>query len=937
MTAERPVFYLIDGHAVAYRQFHALRATGFSTSSGEPTNAVFGFTRLLLDIIQKEKPDYLAVSFDRGLSDRDALYPDYKGTREKMPDDLRTQMERIFQVVQAFNIPVLAVDGYEADDVIGTVSRQAVAQGVDVHIITGDRDILQLLEEHVTVQLPSRGGPDETFDIPAFQAKYGLDPTQLVDLKALMGDSSDNIPGVKGIGQKGATTLLQTYGTLDGVYADVENITGSTGKKLAEGRELAYISQELAQIQCDVPITWALADCVSHDFDPAKPLAIFRELELRSLTKRLGQLAEEGDDEGDDEAGDSIDDGDSGVLPRAADVVDTVIVRDEAGLAELVETLTNAKSIVFDVETTSTDQMSAELVGIALAVNGKRGYYVPVGHKPAGQQTLFPEDAEQQIELDRVLEALRAPLTDPTIPKVAHNAAYDLVVMRRYGIDVTPIAFDTMIAEWLRDPISKFLGLKNFARQYLNVEMTEITDLIGTGRNQKSMAEVSVDDAGPYAAADGAITHRAYTLLRESIGQEGLIDLYNELEMPLVPVIGSMEQAGIVLDTPYLADMSERLAELLHALEQEIYSLSGGYGTFNINSPKQLNDVLFGKLGLPVKNVRKTSHGYSTDAATLETLAGEHEIVRQILNYRELSKLKGTYVDALPALVNAETGRLHTSYNQTGTSTGRLSSSNPNLQNIPIRTEIGREVRRAFIAPPGRTLLSVDYSQIELRVMAHISQDETLLDAFAHDLDIHAATAATVNGIPLEEVTYEQRSFAKRVNFGLMYGMGAFRLARDSDLTRSEAQRFIETYFERMPRVREYIDSTKKLAADQGFLTTLFGRKRFFRALQNERSGGQARQAEERAAINMPIQGTAADIMKRAMIDLHHELAKRKSSALMVLQVHDELVLDVAENEAADTAALVVSVMEGAYELDAPLKANAEIGPNWRDMDPVAR
>lgn len=917
----RPVLYLIDGHAVAYRSFFALPSGGFSTRTGEPTNATFGFTRVLLDLLEKDQPDYLAVSFDRGLSGRDTLYDEYKGTRDKMPDELSVQMARIQQVVQAFNIPVLACDGYEADDVIGTVARQAVAQGVDVRIVTGDRDLLQLLNTHVTVQLPSRkSGPDEVYDEARFVERFGLRPDQLVDKKALEGDTSDNIPGVKGIGEKTAVNLLTQYDTLDGIYDHIDEIKGATRTKLESGQEMARISRELAQIQYDVPLTLDLDACVTHDYDAGEVERLFRELEFRTFLERFQRSNQPTTASlfGDDAFGDAP--------PPGESLLETVIVRDEAGLKALVETLNAADAIVWDVETTSVDQMQAELVGIALAVDGERGYYVPVGHQSG-----------QQLSLSRVIDALQAPLTNPKIPKYAHNAVYDLVVMQRYGIDVTPVTFDTMIAEWLRDPVSKFLGLKAFARQYLEVNMTSIDDLIGKGKKQQTMDRVAIEQVGPYAAADAGVTFRAVEHLRPQLEQAGLVDLYETLEMPLVPVIAAMQQAGIALDVAYLAQMSERLASSLQALEDEIHALGGGYGRFNINSPKQLNDVLFGKLGLPTAGIRKTAHGYSTDAATLERLASDTgaPIVLKILEYRELAKLKGTYVDALPELVNPHTGRVHTSYNQTGTSTGRLSSSNPNLQNIPIRTQIGREVRRAFVAPAGRLLLAVDYSQIELRVLAHISQDATLLEAFAQGQDIHAATAATVYGIPLDQVTYEQRSFAKRVNFGLIYGMGAFRLSRDTDLTLAEAEAFVSTYFERLPGVEKYIEESKRRATSDGYLTTLFGRKRFFPALVSGQGDRQSQQGELRAAVNMPIQGTAADIMKRAMINLHDEIQRRGLDALLTLQVHDELVLEVPEAQLEMVRDLVVLVMEDAYVMDAPLKANAQAGKNWYDMQDV--
>jgi DNA polymerase-1 len=597
--------------------------------------------------------------------------------------------------------------------------------------------------------------------------------------------------------------------------------------------------------------------------------------------------------------------------------------------------LNKAQTIVWDVETTSVDQMTAELVGIALSVDDKIGYYVPVGHIAQGAGTLFEEPVAQQLPLQDVLDAIRPALTNSDIAKIAHNASYDMTVMHRYGVDVAPVAFDTMIAEWVCDPISSNLSLKKFARNVLNITMQEIDELIGKGKNQRSMAEVTVEDVAPYAAADAVVTHRAYKYLQTQLRQLDKHDIFGKLEVPLIPIIVAMQEAGTLLDRDFLSDMSTRLTQEIHALEEMVFAESGGYGTFNINSPKQLNEVLFETLKLPVDGLKRTSHGYSTDAVTLEALQDAHPIIGLITKYRELTKLKSTYVDALPELIHPQTGRVHTSYNQTGTSTGRFSSSNPNLQNIPIRTELGREVRRAFIAPPDHVLLAVDYSQIELRIMAHISDDVALIEAFNQGQDIHRATAAAVFSVEPADVTYEQRSFAKRVNFGLMYGMGAFRLARDSDLTLADAEHFITTYFERFPGVKRYMDETEQLAIEKGYVQTLMGRRRYFPTLKERGMKGNQARAELRAAINMPIQGTAADILKVAMIHLHRELANSPLQARMILQVHDELVLEVPKAELDETIILVTDIMQSAFELKVPLIANAEYGENWRDMQDV--
>jgi len=917
--ADRPVLYLIDGHAVAYRQFFALPEAAFSTKSGEVTNAVYGFTRILIDILQEKRPKYLAVTFDMGLSGRDEYFKDYKATREKMPDSLDSQIKRIHEVVEAFNIPILKMEGYEADDIMGTIALQAEEQDVNVHIITGDRDILQLLSDHVRVQLPGwKSNPDVVYDIPKFIDKYQIRPDQLVDLKAMMGDSSDNIPGIKGIGEKTGTKLLLQYETLDGIYENVELIKGSVHKKLVEGKDIAYVSQKLATIMRDLPVELDLESCVAQDFDFNEVSPLFRELEFRSLFDRLesynmNQLPLF--------SMNAEDDGSYG----PDDVVDNVvIVNDKDSLDALVETLNNAEQIVWDVETTGIDQMSVELVGIALAVDEETGYYVPVGHKDA---------LGEQIEIGFVLDALEAPLTNPDIPKYAHNAVYDLIVMQRYGIDVTPVAFDSMIAEWVRDPISKFLGLKNFARQELNIHMTDIEELIGSGKKQRTMAQVAISHAAKYAAADGVVTLKAVKYLQEELKKLEAEKLYHEVDMPMIPVVADMQRTGVVLDVDYLAGMSTRLDKIITDLENEIYDLSGQ--NFNINSPKQLSEVLFDedKLGLSTEGISKTSQGFSTAQATLDKLRNIHPVIDKISEYRELSKLNGTYVDALPELVNPKTGRVHTSYNQTGTSTGRFSSSNPNLQNIPIRTEIGREVRRAFIAPEGYKLLAVDYSQIELRIMAHISQDKTLMQAFEEGQDIHRATAAVVFDIEPDDVTYEQRSFAKTVNFGLMYGMNEYGLANRTDLTLAESRQFRDTYFERIPGVKKYIDSTERQAIEEGYVETLLGRKRWFRHLQDGKTSGQRVRGELRVAINMPIQGTAADILKMAMIQLHKKLNQSDLRAKMILQVHDEIVLEVPDDEIEETTKLVVETMQNAYDLSVPLVANAEVGQNWRDME----
>lgn len=940
MSAQSPQrLVLIDGHGLAYRMFFALNAQHFATRDQEPTNATYGFTRTLVALLNdRQPPDYLAVSFDLGMTFRHAKYADYKGTREKMPDDLSRQIGRIHQVLQAFNVPVLEMENYEADDILGTVAQIAGEMGLHTHIITGDRDLLQLVDEHTVVQLPgSRSGEDQVFDVAAVKNKYGLEPGQLVDLKALIGDTSDNIPGVKGIGEKTATSLLQTYGTLDNIYAHLSEISNARARTaLEEGRDLAYLSYELGRIVRDVPITFNLDACRPTDYDRDTVAAIFRELEFRSLIAQVpGAVAETGESPAPRPGQQlSLFGGDTAVAPASAKVqsspTNTIIVQDETTLAELARKLEQAEAIAFDTETTSTDQMRAELVGLSLAIQSGEGYYIPVGHKV---------DQEAQLPLKVVIEKLRPALTDPAIAKIGHNIKYDAIVLARHGIPVTPLSFDTMIGEWLINPSRSQgkLGLKAQAFIRLGIEMTEIEELIGSGKNQLTMDVVPVAQVAPYAAADADMTLRLWEQIKKELKQEtGLEDLFYRIEMPLIPVLVDMEMAGVLIDVPFLEAMSKELRLILDDLMGRIKSIVGY--EFNLNSTQQLSKALFEDLRLPTEGLKKTSSGhYSTAAGILEELQTRDPtgIIGLILEYREAEKLRSTYVDALPALVNPHTGRIHSSFNQTGAITGRISSSDPNLQNIPIRTDMGRRIRDAFIATPGYVLLAADYSQIELRILAHMSGDEALKRAFHEDQDIHATTAAAVNNIPIEQVTRTQRSFAKAVNFGLLYGMGAFRLARDSEMTLAEAEAFITAYFERFPRVRKYLDGTKKMAAEQGYVETLLKRRRYFPALQSQVTSRQAaidRQAAEREAINMPVQGTAADIMKLAMVNLHAALRERGLGAKLTLQVHDELVLEVPEKEADETLELVKDIMENAYPLDVPLKVDANLGKNWGEV-----
>jgi DNA polymerase I len=929
-----PTLYLLDGHALAYRTYFALTrgsTSGFSTRSGEPTAGVFGFTSVLLRILEQEQPDYLAVAFDTGKTFRDEIFPEYKGTREKMPDDLQVQIIRVRQLVDAFNIPRIEIENYEADDVLGSLAKKAAAQGLGVKIITGDRDLLQLVEERIIVNLPGKSLSDaKDYRAQDVEAYIGVPPEQIVDFKALVGDKSDNIPGVNGVGEKTAINLLKTYQTLDGVYQHLDELSPSLRTKLEADRENAYLSQKLATIVTDLDLSIDLEKARVEHFDPQVVESLFRELEFRTLLSRLENLIQSYGLRSSQRGQQLSFLGEQPVAltdtPGAQSAIRAQLVNSPQALDALVSRLKSSQVISFDVESTSTDQMSADLVGIALAVEDDQGYYIPVGHKP---------ELGSQLPLETVLEALRGPLTDPGIPKVGHNIKYDYVLLARYGLRVSPLAFDTMIAEWLSNPTSRNLGLKNLAWVRLDVKMTDIIELIGKGKEQRTMAEVPVERCAEYAAADAAVVLQLKPLLEQDLAACQATSVLEKIEMPLIPVLAQMEMTGISLNKEYLAGMSSELSARLAQIETQVYQLVGM--PFNISSTQQLSKALFERLKLePPDRTRRTASGhYSTSADVLDALRGKHPVVDLVLEHRELSKLKSTYVDALPLQINPRTGRVHTSYNQTGAVTGRIASSDPNLQNIPIRTELGSKVRHAFVAGPDQLLLSVDYSQVELRIVAHMADDQAMLEAFRAGQDIHAATAAAIYGVPIETVTKEQRRRAKGINFGLIYGMSAFGLTRATDLTLAESEDFMETYFSRFPGVKRYLDEMRHRATEQGFVETLLGRRRYFPGLKNQRNFN-IRNREEREAINAPIQGTAADIMKIAMINVPAALSKANLSARMLLQVHDELVLECPAAEISETAALVQQVMEDAYRLKIPLKTDARQGRNWGEMQPLA-
>jgi DNA polymerase-1 len=808
-------------------------------------------------------------------------------------------------MVEAFRIPVFELDGYEADDLLGTLSHQAAERGIDTIIVTGDADIMQLISSKVKVFYPRPGksfSDTMLYDNAAVEEKYGVTPEYITDLKGLVGDPSDNIPGVAGIGSKTAVKLIRQFGTIEEIYAHLDQVEPvKLRDTLRENEGIARQSKELATIVTRAPVVIDLEDCQVNQYDRQQVNELFRELEFASLRSRLPEIEIEAPVQ-------------SEARPPQGDYH---IVSTTPALEELMSRLAAAKTFAFDLETDSLNAMSAQMVGVSFSPAPGEAYYLPLGH--VGWEQM------EQLPLAQVVDRIRPVLEDAARPKIAHNGKYDMTVLAEYGIHVQNLAFDTMVAAYLLG--EKSLSLKNVAFDKLHLEMTAINDLIGSGAKQISMSQVPLRQVADYACADADVTAQLAEKLRGELDQQGLWQLFAEVEMPLVPVLLRMERNGVALDTELLRSMAHQLGEQLIGLERDIFGWVGHQ--FNVNSPQQLGAVLFEELKLPTG--RRGRSRYSTEAAVLEELRGIHPVIELVSDYRQLAKLKSTYVDALPALVNSKTGRLHTSFNQTRTATGRLSSSDPNLQNIPIRNELGKKIRRAFGAPPGSRLLAGDYSQIDLRALAHLSRDPGLLRAFQQDVDIHAATAAELLGVDTSQVTEDMRRLAKTVNFGVIYGMSEYGLEQATELSREEAARFIAAYFEKYPGVKQYLESTKAQAREDGHVQTILGRRRYITEINS--SNRQVREAAERMAINMPVQGTSADIIKVAMINLSQQMTKQGLSSKMLLQVHDELIFEVPEEEREAMCQLVPRVMSTALELCVPLKVDTKTGHNWGEME----
>ena len=916
MTDKTPLI-LVDGSSYLYRAFHALPP--LTNSKGKPTGAVKGVINMMRRL-QKDYPQSVtAVIFDaKGKTFRDEMYSDYKANRPPMPDELRLQIEPIHQIIKAMGMPLLSIEGVEADDVIGTLAVQATEQQQPVIISTGDKDIAQLVNQHISLVNTMT---NTVLDTEGVLAKFGIPPELIIDYLALLGDKSDNIPGVPGVGEKTALALLQGLGGLDSIYNNLDkvadlNFRGSKtmADKLTEHRELAYLSYQLATIKTDVEMELTVSQLANQAPNETELLALFKDMEFKTW---INELTDKNDSDN------------SPDKPLAQDIPEQVITTPVLAQAnyETVLTTENFESwlqrlrsselMAIDTETTGLDYMTAELVGLSIAVEAGHAAYIPFGHDYLG--------APQQLTKQQVLQGIKPILEESTIKKVGQNLKFDISVLAQHGIQLKGIAFDTMLQSYVLDSVATRHDMDSLAEYYLQHATTSFSDIAGKGATQLTFNQIALEQAGPYAAEDADITLNLHqTLWPRVCAEPSLKNVFTDIELPLIDVLSRIERHGALVDETLLFQQSQELTERLRELEDKAWDLAGQ--EFNLASPKQLAEILFEKLQIPV--LKKTAKGApSTKEEVLQELALDYPLPKVLLEHRGLAKLKSTYTDKLPTMINPSTNRIHTSYHQAGTATGRLSSSDPNLQNIPIRTQEGRRVRQAFIAAPGHCLVAADYSQIELRIMAHLSQDKSLLNAFAHGQDIHSATAAEVFDVPLDRVNGDQRRSAKAINFGLIYGMSAFGLARQLNIPRNQAAEYIETYFERYPGVQHYMNSTRHSAAEKGYVETYFGRRLYLPEINS--NNALRRQAAERTAINAPMQGTAADIIKLAMINVDKWLQDSQLASRMIMQVHDELVLEVPEQELEQVISGINKCMEGAASLSVPLVVDVGTGANW--------
>ena len=891
---------LIDGSSYLYRAFHALPS--LTNSQGEPTGALHGVLTMILKLLREEQPAHIAVVFDApGKTFRDELFAEYKATRPPMPDDLRSQVQPILDAVEAMGLPLLQVSGVEADDVIGTLCAQAGKAGLNVLVSTGDKDLAQLVTDKVTLINTMN---DSRLDRDAVKAKFDVYPEQFIDYLALVGDSSDNIPGVPKVGPKTAAKWLNLYDSADGIVEHGDEIKGKVGESLRDNVAQMELSRELATIKTDVDLDVGIDDLKATDGDTDTLRKLYSHYELRSLLRQLN--------EADMAAGEQPVD-----APAEDDPADYETVLTWKAFDGWLKKLNKAKLTAFDTETNSLDYMNAEIVGFSLSTKTSEACYVPVAHDYPG--------APDQLPRDEVLAKLKPWLENAARKKVGHHLKYDAHILARYDITLAGMAFDSMLESYVLNSVATRHDMDSVARQYLGRETIHYEDVAGKGAKQLTFNQIDLETASPYAAEDADITLQLHETLWKQLGDEpALKKVYEEIEQPLVPVLLDMEETGVLVDRKMLQKQSGELAKKMAELEAKAHELAGG--PFNLGSPKQLQQILFEQQELPV--IRKTPKGQpSTAEDVLVELANDYELPAVIIDYRSVSKLKSTYTDKLPLQINERTGRIHTSYHQAVAATGRLSSTDPNLQNIPIRTEEGRRIRQAFVAPKGHVLLAADYSQIELRIMAHLSADRGLLKAFEKELDVHRATAAEVFEVALDDVSDDQRRSAKAINFGLMYGMSAFGLAKQLGISRGEAQEYTDLYFDRYPGVKQYMDDIRANASEKGFVETVFGRRLYLPEI-NARNA-QRRQYAERSAINAPMQGTAADIIKRAMISVHGWLHEEQPGARMIMQVHDELVFEVKKAEVDAVTERVTELMNGAAKLTVALKVDVGVGDNW--------
>ena len=883
---------LVDGSSYLYRAFHAL--PDLRSSDGRPTGAIYGVLNMLQKLIKSERPDYLSVVFDTPVKTfRHDIFPEYKANRQKTPEDLIAQIEPLHQAIINLGLPLIAVDGVEADDVIGTLAMEAEKKNIKTLIATGDKDMAQLVTENIHLidtMKDIRMGPREVLE------KFGILPERFIDYLTLAGDTSDNIPGVEKVGPKTAIKWINEYGSLEGVIQNADQIKGKIGDNLNAALDQLDLFKTLVTIKCDVQTDSNFSDLIIGESNEDLLHEQLSDLGLHGLIKQFDIQSPE----------------------KKPDVESNYhTIRTKKELSELIEDMKKAPYISFDTETTSLDYMNAELVGVSIALKPNEAFYIPINHNYEG--------VEKQLEEHFVLEALKPFLESDEIPKIGHNLKYDRHILQNLGIDLKGKLLDTMLFSYVNNSTITRHNLDAVSKRYLNINPTSYEDVAGKGAKQIPFSEVSIEVASEYASEDADISLKLYEHIEPLVQKETkLAKLYSEIEGPLIYTLGDIERNGVLIDSEKLNEQSKELEAKILKLEQKVQKSAGE--DFNLGSPKHLQEILYEKLGLPV--IKKTPKGQpSTAESVLQELSMDFPIVQDILSYRAISKLKSTYTDKLPKMVNSNTGRVHTSYHQAVTATGRLSSSDPNLQNIPIRSEEGRRIREAFIAPDGYKILAADYSQIELRIMAHLSRDQGLMDAFAKGQDIHQATAAEIFSTNIDEVTANQRRSAKAINFGLIYGMSAFGLSKQLKITRAEAQNYIEQYFDRYPQVKHYMDETKQSAKKMGYVETVFGRRLYLADIES--SNYQRRQYAERSAINAPMQGTAADLIKMAMILLHQKIREESFEAKIIMQVHDELVIEVNENQSDELSEITTSVMSEISKLDVDLKVDADIGNNW--------